>query len=180
MTLWHESGVPARHKAFMARNDKQTQPWRNALEAIEAADPYLCGLFVLIGGNGTGKTQLACETVRRVCSQGHPCLYQTMQQVAATFTDAGFAGRLIETFERYMRPRLLVLDDAQNVVLSDTGRTRVIELIDRRYRANLGVMIVTNQTEDAMYEALGTQVMQRVAESGGIVRCNWSAIRKNA
>lgn len=173
--------MPDRHRGTVFdRNDEAAVAWRRALDALRQQDRLGRGMFVLMGPNGRGKTQLAVEVVRALCAITIRCLYATAQAVASDFTDAAFTGRLAETFARYSAPQMLVLDDVQNVALTDTARTRLVDLVDMRYRAERGLLLVTNQTESALAESLGNQVMQRVAECGGYVRCTWPALRRGA
>lgn len=97
--------------------------------------------IILCGPVGVGKTHLAQALGHQACRLGYSVLFSKANRL---LSDLG-GGRADNTWEdrlrRYLKPRLLILDDFALKELSTFQAEDLYELIDRRYRN--GSMIVT-------------------------------------
>ena len=66
---------------------------------------------VFIGGVGLGKSHLAIALARRACEQRYSVLFTSAVDVINTLTAAQAIGRLKQGLNRYIKPRVLVLDE---------------------------------------------------------------------
>ncbi len=173
--------LPVRH---MTRNESldRSGPWLEVYERIlgQVGSGFL---FTLIGGRGTGKTQLAVELALRAIDQNRTARYTTALEMFFA-TRAGFKDGKTELagLRQFMAPSFLIVDE-----VCDRGDTafedRILTLlIDRRYRDMKDTILCANEMDDGtdwspLRQSLGRSIVSRMAETGEVVRCEWSSFR---
>ena len=109
------------------------------LEFVEAASNV-----VFIGGVGLGKTHLAIALGYAACQQGYSVLFASAIDVVNTLVAAQAAGRLKHDLKRYLRPRVLILDELGYLPIDKTGADLLFQIISQRYEHGATV-ITTNR-----------------------------------
>lgn len=139
------------------------------------------GLLILTGPRGTGKTQiatwLAWGHVHR-SSIRYVRALNLFDHFKASFDHAGKdteSERAVAML--YRKPSLLVIDELHQRLGRDWEQNRLINLIDTRYGDMKTTILITNQTAEQAEKELGDSVWQRIAETGGVVECNWKSYR---
>ena len=66
---------------------------------------------VLVGGVGLGKSHLVTALGLQACQRGHSVLFTSAIDAVNTLAAAKAAGQLKRDLRRYLRPRLLILDE---------------------------------------------------------------------
>ena len=100
---------------------------------------------ILMGGVGLGKTHLAIALGYAACQQRHSVLFVTAVEVVNTLLAAQAAHALPEALRRYLRPRLLVLDELGYLPIDKAGADLLFQVFSRRYERG-STIITTNQS----------------------------------
>ena len=99
---------------------------------------------IFLGGVGLGKTHLAIALGYAACQQRHTVRYVTAVEVVNTLLAAQAAHTLPETLKRFLRPRLLVLDELGYVPIDKAGADLLFQVFSRRYERG-STLITTNE-----------------------------------
>jgi hypothetical protein len=174
---WARADVPGRHAPC---RDWQPGPWMDAFQRLCRLEGAGC-LLALLGPRGTGKTQMAVELIRHHCATSdHPsALYvramDVFLDVKATY---GTDRQEREAIGRFLRPSLLVIDEAQE--RGDTAwEDRLLTyIIDVRYAERLDTLLLSNLTEQDFKAAIGSSIYSRLVETGGVIECCWPSFRR--
>lgn len=135
--------------------------------------------LIVRGGNGSGKTHLACALVNRFCQAGRAARYTTAAdfflELKSTFGEAGRTQ--LDLVTRYRGYELLVLDEIE--VRSDSvWENNVLRgLVDARYASDLATIILTNKREEEIGTYFSTAIRDRIREDGAILSCDWPSLR---
>lgn len=176
--LWQASGVPDRHAAGVENRSKAWGAKRDELEAMLGTG----FLVALIGGRGSGKTQMAVALIRDRVHARPPVVAQYVRamDVFLTIREAyrsdGPSER--DQINRFVRPGLLVIDEAH--VRGETAwEDRMLtHLIDLRYGAGVDTLLVSNETHAEFKASIGPSIYSRLIETGGVIECNWESFRR--
>ena len=87
---------------------------------------------VFIGGVGLGKTHLATALGFAACHQGHSVLFASTVDVINTLAGAQATGRLKLELRKYIRPRILILDEIGYLPIDKTGADLLFQIISQR------------------------------------------------
>lgn len=173
--------LPPRHSRREASRSGVFEPWSKKLEVvlgIARARPD--AMLALIGGRGTGKTQMAVEVMRHFAYQGHQVAYYRAMEVflhiKATYSAGTDERRALAALST---PSLLVIDEVQVRSESVWENNMLTYLLDVRYAAQRATVLICNLTPDAFAAHMGDSVMDRISETGGIVICDWPSLRSH-
>ncbi len=171
------AGFPLRH--LRAKVPDGT-PWAAARNRAYGLTRDLSGsLVVLWGPRGTGKTQLALEVARTVAAE--KCLYRKasdiFRELRYTYRSSATQGEK-DVFESFVRPFLLVIDEAQERGETDFEDRVLTQIVDRRYDAMLHTIIISNLTREALAKSLGSSIVSRAHEIGEVIECAWPSFRE--
>lgn len=173
----------ARHKSDADEFIRRSRiPARNAASfgALPDFDGSM-GLF-LSGPAGRGKTQKACELLRRwIAENCRAGLFVTVPELLDSLRDtyrkdAGAPEGELLSFAR--RVPLLVLDDLGTEKPSEWVEEKLYVLINHRYGAMLPTIFTSNYTLKELGEKWHERIAWRIAESCGVVNLkgpNWRA-----
>jgi len=98
--------------------------------------------IIFLGGVGLGKTHLATAIAYQACLRGDPVLFTTAIDVINSMSAAQSTGNLNNELKKYLRPKLLVLDELGYLPIDKAGADLLFQVISHRYER--GSIIVTS------------------------------------
>lgn len=160
-----------------------------AARAIRKADPS--SMLCIVGGFGTGKTALACRLLRdhhrnhsqeasrnedrRYCNYAR---YVTATRLLTKINDCyGTPVSVASVMDRYAKVPLLALDELGSLKGSAPDIRVVSELIDARWSAGLGTMIVSNQSLDNLMGSLSDSAADRIGQTESYIEIKHASFR---
>jgi DNA replication protein DnaC len=99
---------------------------------------------VLIGGVGLGKSHLAIALGYTACQHGHSVLFASAIEIVNTLAAAQAGGRLKADLNRYVRPRVLLIDELGYLPIDKAGADLLFQIISQRYERG-STVITTNR-----------------------------------
>jgi len=137
-------------------------------------------LVALIGIRGNGKTQLGVQLIQERCRHLRSGRYCTAVEF---FMDLRSAYKKdgpseSEVMARYRNPSLLVIDEIGRRGETEWENNVLYELLNRRHADDSDTVVISNQDAAALEESLGTSLVSRMRERGGLFECNWASFRK--
>jgi DNA replication protein DnaC len=97
---------------------------------------------ILLGGVGLGKSHLAAALGYCACLKGHSVLFSTTVDVINTLAAAQKAGRLKQELNKYLKPKLLILDELGYLPIDKLGADLLFQIISQRYEQ--GAIVITS------------------------------------
>lgn len=186
-SIYGRSYVPKRHCQFIT-SDSESKQWSEFYAATKLFNPGY--ILALVGGRGNGKTQLAVCIVRRMCVAMSQLQTENERELAApiyasamdiflSIRDA-IRTNLSEkkAIESYIRPPLLVIDECQERGETAFEDRTLSYIIDKRYAAVRETILIANQTQGEFEKSMGSSVVSRINETGGIKVFDWKSFRK--
>lgn len=173
-TNWN---APERHVA--KRLGTNPHPWREKLAAVGGRIGK--GMMVgLVGGRGTGKTQLAVEVMRESTRHGRSALFTTAMdffiEIKRTYRkDSEQDERAV--LGRYKRRKLLVIDEIGKRSESEWENNLLFTVLNSRYNDVLDTILIDNRSKEDFVATIGPSLADRMNECGGIIECNWPSFR---
>lgn len=178
---YRKSGVPERYfleslDTYQVTNEMQ----KAAAQAIgEFLREIKCGAFrtlVLIGTAGTGKTHLACGTVREYGGK-----YATAPDIVEEIRRAkSFSADQTEKqiIDLYSHVKLLVVDEIGRGIAATDEKYMLYQIINARYNTRKPTVLISNFTKADFLKYIGVAAADRLVESGDIVEMNGESFRK--
>ena len=181
--LYESSGLPLRHRDFdpMDHLDGQrNEKWQARFDWLEQR--LTSGMLVaLLGERGTGKTQLAACLIREwIRSYVKPAMYVRAMDIfmAIKRSYRGDAASEQDEVDRFIRPRLLVIDEAHERGETDWEDRMLTYIVDVRYGDLKDTVLISNSTPADFKDTIGLSIYSRLIETGGVVVCDWPSFRK--
>lgn len=97
---------------------------------------------VFLGGAGLGKTHLATALGYEACLKGHTVLFTSTIDAINILIAAKKAGRLKYELNKYLKPKLLILDELGYLPIDKQGSDLLFQIISHRYER--GALIITS------------------------------------
>lgn len=175
--LYAASATPKRHKPEKPLNEEGE--WAKCRDRLVSriGEGFL---VALVGQRGTGKTQLAQQSVMAACGLRRPALYcramEIFLELRATYRTEGAAE--LTVINRFRDPLLLVIDEVQDRGETDWENRVLNHLIDCRYGDMKDTILIANLVPSALKDNLGPSVFDRLIETGGVIECKWESYRK--
>lgn len=174
------SNVPQRHRKHMAlKGDAWNSKYQDLIAKLGTGF-----LIALIGTRGTGKTQLGVELIREnVLNHLRLSLFTTAMdifiEVKSTYRKSSDydEGDIVKEF---CRPRLLVIDEIQERAETAWEDRILTHLINRRYNDEKDTLLIGNITAEQFAQNIGSSILSRLNETGGIIVCDWESYRESA
>jgi len=171
--------VPLRHYENICDDTNAPARWVKTRDMV--AGKLGSGfLYAMIGPRGTGKTQIAVQTMVKAVAVGRPALYCKAMDVflwvrRGKVRDSPDAE--MDLIAQFLSPRLLVIDE-----LGERGETEfedrlLVYLIDKRYDAMHDTILIANMAEGDFRESTGPSISDRLVECGGAIVCDWASYR---
>jgi DNA replication protein DnaC len=186
----NQAGIPAllRDRSF-DNYDARSEGQRAALAKFEAfADNFPAHLktgTVLLGiGNfGTGKTHLACAVANNIMARGRTAYFTS---TARLFTKIrGTWAKSSEISEEAMLRQfeqidLMILDEVGLQRGTEDEQRTLHELLEARRLNCKPTILLTNLNVPSLKEYIGERFMDRLSESGVLVKFTWESHRKQS
>lgn len=172
--LLERVGVSERERDLLAKGPDET-PALNAVRAFLRGEERS---LVLSGGTGVGKTVAAAwACLKALESRGaHGALFVTSAE-AARRTASDYSRESSDLIDLMATVPLLVIDDV-GTGAPPVWRSRLEEVINRRYGARRRLIITTNAvTAAGLNDALGERCLDRIQHEGRIVGLGKGSLR---
>jgi len=98
---------------------------------------------IFLGGVGLGKTHLCIALGHAACVRGYSVLFTTAIDIIHTLSAAAATGSLKRTMQRYLKPKLLVVDELGYLPIDKLGADLLFQIISERYER--GAILSTNR-----------------------------------
>jgi len=100
---------------------------------------------VFISATGLGKSHLMTALGHAACLRGHPVLFTAAIDIVNTLVQAQAAlGGIKRTMDRYVRPRVLCIDELGYLPIDKFGADCLFQILSRRYEKG-STLITTNR-----------------------------------
>ena len=103
-----------------------------------------CANVIIVGGVGLGKTHLATALGIAACQQSYSVLFTSAIDAVNTLTASQAVGRLKKDLGKFLRPKVLLLDELGYLPIDKTGADLLFQIISQRYE-NGSTIITTNR-----------------------------------
>jgi len=181
-------GFPPRYKtAEPLIGEEWHTTYANVIQVINN-----CGIALLYGGHGTGKTRMAYEIAQNcnprnstTTSGGsivreRPAVYTTAVGMFMDFRDTYRRDseisekRLMAT---YQDAALLVIDEIQDRGETPFEDTKLTAVIDARYMVDRPTLLISNHDRKRFAQTFSQAVLDRIHENGKGFAFDWSSYR---
>jgi DNA replication protein DnaC len=99
---------------------------------------------IFLGGVGLGKTHLCIALGHEACVRGYSVLFTTAIDIIHTLSAAASTGSLKRTMQRYLKPKLLVVDELGYLPIDKRGADLLFQIISERYERG-AILMSTNR-----------------------------------
>ena len=99
---------------------------------------------IFLGGVGLGKTHLCIALGHAACARGYSVLFTTAIDIIHTLSAATATGSLKRTMQRYLKPKLLVVDELGYLPIDKLGADLLFQIISERYERG-AILMSTNR-----------------------------------
>jgi len=82
-----------------------------------------------------------------------------------------------DTIDFFIKPRLLVIDEAHERSNSDWEDRMLAMVVNERYQELRSTLVIANYSEEEVEKHLNPSILSRAEESGGIVVFDWESFR---
>lgn len=138
--------------------------------------------LVLFGMPGTGKTMLAVAAVQALLdtwSVRYLTCMELVREVRSTWSRRAAASEG-DVMHQLGTLDLLVIDEVGASFGSDSERTILFDVIDRRYREMLPTILVTNEEAEGLKACIGDRAYDRLFQTARWIVFDWPSHRKPA
>jgi DNA replication protein DnaC len=181
--------IPVEFKDAMVRDFEALND--NAKKHKECAVDYVlnferhakngtCMLF--LGGNGTGKTMLACAILNAVKKKYNAVvMYINAYVGACEFKDASNYSNYANqsgVMRKFVSSDLLVIDELDKMEDSDVSKKWFFNVLNERQCKGLSTIVVSNYAFDRLCSAVGASSLERFRQGEGkVLQFDWESQR---
>lgn len=176
--LLKAANIPYRHAQ---REQHQGDEWNEKLHSLQKK--LGTGFLVaLVGLRGCGKTQIGVELIRdNIKTRLKSSLFTTAMDIFLAIKSTyrkDSEGDEREIVAQFSHPKLLVIDEIQERADTPWEDRILTHLLNRRYNDEKDTLLIGNDTPEKFCASMGTSIVSRLNETGGIIQCNWESFRK--
>lgn len=139
------------------------------------------GTIAIIGDRGRGKTVMATWLAdQRRQKYTSPGMYARAHDLFATIRRSWHPQSKEDEWsvlERYRTTSLLVIDEFQERSESEWENRTLVNILDHRHGNILPTILIANLSAKAFVATVGPSLADRIAQTGGIVECDWGSLR---
>ena len=158
------------------------EPWRLALAKIvrKLGTGFTMGLC---GQQSRGKTTMAVSTALHAIEAGRSVVYVKGDRMAELYdaarhpTDDTEMATEAAVTDWLCAPALLIVDEVGKMRDTDYILRKLFLVLDTRYDASRDTLLISNLDKLAFDSLLGCSLLERMAESGGTILCDWQGFR---
>lgn len=99
---------------------------------------------IFLGGVGLGKSHLAIALGHSACLQGYSALFTTAVDIINTLAAARINGGLKREMAKYLKPRVLVVDELGYLPIDKFGADSLFQIFSQRYERG-STVVTTNR-----------------------------------
>ena len=177
-------GIPDRYlwwgfDKFECKTDEQEAARRSVMKFSKLVPSKFN--MMMNGGNGTGKTMIACALIDSLCDK-YLCKITTLSQMIRKIKSTWNGNtnlseqHIIDTYVMY---DLLVIDEVDKQFFSKTEQLFLFEVINGRYNTLKSTVIISNNGVDSAEKSLGLASMDRLDENLEVVWFKWASLRRD-
>jgi DNA replication protein DnaC len=97
---------------------------------------------IFLGGVGLGKSHLSIALGHTACLRGYAVLFTTAVDIINTLSAAQASGSLKREMAKYLKPRLLIIDELGYLPIDKQGADSLFQIISQRYER--GALVITS------------------------------------
>jgi DNA replication protein DnaC len=175
---WKATGMPERYlqHGFETYNGNADQVVKIG-EYANASKHIYCGVLVILGGYGTGKTHLSCACLK-TNTAGRYVDMPTLEIELECSRDFSAKQNKADTLQKYTKPALLVMDEIGRFQNAQAERQALYYILNARYNKKLNTVLVSNLNKKEFGEYIGNATADRIAEKRVIVELTGMSYRK--
>jgi DNA replication protein DnaC len=175
---WKATGMPERYlqQGFETYNGNADQVVKIG-EYANASKHIYCGVLVILGGYGTGKTHLSCACLK-TNTAGRYVDMPTLEIELECSRDFSAKQNKADTLQKYTKPALLVMDEIGRFQNAQAERQALYYILNARYNKRLNTILVSNLNPKEFGEYIGNATADRIAEKRVIVELTGMSYRK--
>lgn len=185
----NRSGIPLRYRnkdfsTYIADTEPKQKALSVAVEFVEnIAHHSTSGTVVVFSGKpGTGKSHLAIAIAQALMMRGtvmYLSAIDAIRMVRDTWRK-GSEQTETEVINMLSSVNLLILDEIGVQYGTDAEQITLFDIIDKRYREMMPMILLTNQDTVGMRKFLGDRSFDRLREGGIWVQFDWPSHRGQA
>jgi DNA replication protein DnaC len=185
----NRAGIPFRYRSkdfasFVADTDAKERALAIAMEFAQNYDEHMRkGTVIVFSGlPGTGKSHLAIAIALAVMAS-RTALYTSAIDAVRMVRDTwrkGAEKTETEVLDMLSSLGLLILDEVGVQYGTDAEQVTLFDIIDKRYRDMMPMILLTNQNKAGMKQFLGDRSFDRLREGGLWVTFDWDSHRGSA
>jgi len=122
--------------------------WPKKINRLQVQNLFRLGFVethtnvILLGNVGLGKTHLCIALGHSACLRGHSVLFTIAVDIINTLAAAQSAGALKREMYRYLKPRILIIDELGYLPIDKHGADLLFQIISQRYER--GPIVITS------------------------------------
>ena len=147
-------------------SEKKRESMRETLESCKKFAESFDGLsgrsLLFIGTTGLGKTHLSSAIAQKVIEKGFSVVYDSAQNVLATFERDRFSQSVSKPSDKYFDCDLLIIDDLGTELRGTSSASYFYTLINSRIVSSQSVIISTNLSPATLRQQYDERFVSRI------------------
>lgn len=113
---------------------------------------------IFLGPPGVGKSHLALALTVRALEEGYTAYFTTLDQLMLDLKKAEAKGKFEQRLRKYVKPKVLLLDEVGYLPLDRTMANMLFQLVSRRYERG-SIILTSNKSYAEWSDFLGDPVL---------------------
>jgi DNA replication protein DnaC len=122
--------------------------WPRKINRLQIQNLFRLGFIedkanvIFLGAVGLGKSHLSIALAHTACLRGYSVLFTTAVDIINTLSAAQASGALKRELRKYLKPRVLVIDELGYLPIDKRGADALFQIISQRYER--GAIVITS------------------------------------